>query len=218
MHEQNPEEFSFKNYFLPFTNIKAITWIIVIGLAVFANVLFNGFVWDDKIYLINNTDLRTLNFVYLFGPNTWNNGLYYRPLTAVYFSILYSLFNLTPFIYHIFQVVIHIIDSILLFFIFKKFINKQLSFILSLIFLVHPIQVESVAFVSATLSPLSFLFGSTALLLSLRNIITPKNTFLIFLFLFISILIKETGVLFFLFVLLYRALFHFKKKEIVFYS
>lgn len=215
-HEQI-ERFSFKNYFVPFTNAKAITWVVVIGFTVFFNVLFNGLVWDDKIYLINNTDLRTLNLGYLFGPNTWNNGLYYRPLTAVYFSLLYSFFNLNPFIYHFLQVVIHITDSALLFFIFKKFINKQLSFFLSLIFLVHPIQVESVVFISATLSPLSFLFGSIALLLSFRNIVTTKNTFLIFLLLFVSILIKETGVLFFFYVLLYRILFHFKKKEIAFY-
>jgi regulator of sirC expression with transglutaminase-like and TPR domain len=211
--QEHHEKFSFKSYFIPLTTVKAISWIIIIGLIVYANLLFNGFVWDDNVYLLNNADIRTLNLAYLFGPNTWNNGLYYRPLTGLYFSILYYFFNFNSFFYHLLQIALHITNSILLFFVFKKFINKYISFFLSLLFLVHPIQVEAVAFI-ATLSPLSFLFGLIALLISFKKIITPKRFVLILLFLLLSILVKETGFLFFLFILLYRIIFHFKRNEI----
>lgn len=213
-HERK-EEFSFKNYFVPFTTAKTITWIIIFGLFVYCNSLFNGFVWDDKIYLINNPDIRTLNLAYLFGPNTWNNGLYYRPLTALYFSLAYFIFNLNPLFYHFLQVLIHITNSVLLFFVFKKFINKHISFVICLIFLIHPIQVESVAFIASTLSPLSFLFGLVALLVSFENNLNAKRILLICFFLLLSTLIKETGFLFLPSILLYRMLFQFKKSEVI---
>ena len=125
-NKPHEDEFSFKKYFFPLTTLKAIHFILFIGIIVYINLLFNGFVWDDKVYILNNLDVRTLNIFYLFGPNSWNNGLFYRPLTAVYYSILYTFFNNTAFFYHFFQVAFHITNSILLFFVFKKFIDKHI--------------------------------------------------------------------------------------------
>src|SRR5579862_9128553 len=86
-------DFSFKDLFVPFTTAKAITWIIIIGFIVYGNMLFNGFVWDDKTYIVNNIDIRTLNFFQLFGPNSYNSFGFYRPLAAIYFALLYAFFG-----------------------------------------------------------------------------------------------------------------------------
>ncbi len=213
--KENEQKFSFKSLFVPLTTLKAIHIIVIVGLIVFFNVLFNGFVWDDSVYIINNADVRSLNIFYLFGPNSFNNGLYYRPLGAIYFTILYSLFGNIAFFYHFFQILFHIISTILVFLVFKNFFNKLPSLLLSLIFLIHPIQVESVAFIAASLNPLSLIFGLSALILSFKDIINQKRFLLIFFCLLTSILLRETGVLFLIFVLLYQALFKFKKREIV---
>jgi len=59
-------EFSFKNYFVPLTNAKAITWIVMIGIIVYANMLFNGFVWDDIGQIVTNGDIHSLSNIWSF--------------------------------------------------------------------------------------------------------------------------------------------------------
>lgn len=111
---------SLKRCFVPLTTSKAITWIIVIGLIVYVNMLFNGFVWDDITYIVTNTDIRTLNIWQLFGPNYFNSLGLYRPIPEIYFALLHNLFGDTPFFYHIVQLILHIIASVLVYILFKK--------------------------------------------------------------------------------------------------
>lgn len=210
------EEFSFKKLFVPLTQLKAIQWIIIIGLIVYVNMLLNGFVWDDVVFILNNTQVHTLNIALQFGSSLFNTEGYYRPIPALYFTILYSIFGEHPFFYHLFQLFFHITCSCLLFYILKQFLHKLTSFFLSLIFLIHPIQVESVVYIAQTISPLNFIFGITALLLSIKEITTIKRLFCIFGLLFLSLLTKETGILFILLVLLYK--FLYKNKEFLLYS
>ncbi len=213
--EKQKKEWSFKNYFVPLTSTTAIHIIIILGILVFANALFNNFVWDDKSFIIQNKEIHTFNLEKIFGPSLFNSSGYYRPVPALYFTSLYSLFNNSPFFYHVFQIAIHIINASLLFIFFKHFLNKKISLFLSLIFLIHPIQVESVSFIASTGNPLFFLFGMIAVLLSQRETKDWKSSLAIFGFLLLSMLTKETGVLFLLGVLLYR--FLFKKKNISMY-
>jgi protein O-mannosyl-transferase len=204
------EEFSFKNYFIPLTTAKAITWIIVIGFIVFCNSLFNGFVGDDKIYITNNLPTHIISLSNAFGPSIFNTQGQYRPIPSLYFSIQYVLFGANTFFYHFFQLLLHIGCSILLFILFRKFFSVTLTFFLVLIFLVHPLQVESVSYISQTVSELFFFSGMLAFLLSLKKKISVKTLITISLLLLFSFLTKETGVLFFLLILTYSLLFNRK--------
>src|SRR4051812_3106647 len=97
------------------TNRKAIYFFILIALLVFGNMLFNGFVWDDLPFIISNPDLHTFNIARLFGENSFNSSGYYRPLPAVYFSVLYTFFTTHAFFYHFFQLSLHSLAVYLLF-------------------------------------------------------------------------------------------------------
>lgn len=134
----------------------------------FFNGLFGNFVWDDKIYIVNNPELRNTNLFSLFGENIFNKALYYRPIPAIYFSILVNTFDTNTFFYHLIQLTMHITNSILVFIVFKNFLQKKISLFLSLIFLVHPIQVESVSYIAAAVSPLSTFFGLLALTILIK--------------------------------------------------
>ncbi len=201
------QEFSMKKLFVPLTTFKAIHIIVIVGFIVFGNMLFNGFVWDDKIYIIFNPDVHSIDFFKLIGHNFFNTDGQYRPIPALYFATFYSLFKDITFFYHFFQLVLHIVNTSLLFIVLNNFFNKKLSLILSLIFLVHPIQVESVSYIASSGNPLFFLFGIIALLLSMKDKIDKGRVVLICCFLLLSFLTKETGLLFFLLILLYRFLF-----------
>lgn len=203
---QNEGEFSFKDFFIPFTITKAILWITIIGFIVYFNALFNGFVWDDVSYILINPVEHTMNLIGLFGPNYFNSAGYYRPVPALYFSLLYNLFHTTSFFYHFSQLAIHIVDTSLLFILFTRFFKKPVAFILSLIFLVHPMNIESVSYISAS-EDIFFFFGISALLLSFKSAIQLSRLLLIFLLLFFALLTKETGIIFLFLVLFIRFLY-----------
>jgi len=207
-HTQKEEDFDIRKIFVPFTTTKAIHWLIIIGLIVFFNALFGNFVLDDVAYIIAYPDFHNLSFWELIKTNLYNSGGQYRPIAALYFFTLYNAFGNISFFYHLPQIVFHIINSILLFLVFKKFFNKPLSFVLSIIFLIHPIQVESVSYIAATDNSLFFLFGITALLLSLNKKISLQKIILIFALLALSLFSKETGFLFLFIIVLSRILFY----------
>jgi Tfp pilus assembly protein PilF len=202
-------EFSFKKYFVHLTTRKAVIWIIIVGLIVHFNTLLNGFVWDDFGLIFRNPDILSFNLLQAFSHNHVSNGGFYRPIHTLYFSFLYLLFHNISFFYHFIQLTIHIVDSCLLFIFLKKFFGERISFILALLFLVHPINVESTAFISATTTPISTFFGLSALILIQRKVITKTTLIAISLLFLLSILSKEEGILFMIMALFYC--FFYKK-------
>jgi hypothetical protein len=212
--KKEENEFSFKNLFVPLTTAKAITWIVIIGVVVYANMLFNGFVWDDLTFIIITPDIHNFDILHLFQKNIFNDGGYYRPIPAVYFSILWNLFGNMSFFYHFFQMALHIVSACLLFIFLKKFFHNTLSFFLVFIFIIHPIQVESVAYIGATQSELLFIFGMLAFLLSTKQKLFVKQLIIIALFSLLSILTKETSFLFIPLILFYQFLFKNKKETL----
>lgn len=120
------------------SSVTLIHIIVIFGLIAYSNSLFNNFVWDDKVFIINNPDFQNINILQLFENNLFNSGSFYRPIPAIYFGVLYYLFNSQPFFYHIFQISLHIINSCLLFILLKKLLNRAIAFFGSLLFLIHP--------------------------------------------------------------------------------
>lgn len=203
--EENEMNFSFKALLFPFTITKAIHWIICIGILVYCNILFNGFVWDDLTYIIANPAIHVFNLFTLFGVNNQFNGPgYYRPIPAVYISLLWNLFGDAAFFYHAVQILLQIVCACLVVVFLKRFFSISLAFFLSLIFLIHPMQTESVAYISGAQNNLFFLFGMIALLIGIKEKFQQKQFLLMSLFILLSILSKETGFLFLLMIILYQ--------------
>ncbi len=192
---KDEEDYFFKRYFIPFTTKKAVVFLAIIGFLVFANMLINSFAWDDLSYILYNPEIHTLDILSLFRPSFFNHGTQYRAFSAIYFALLHSVFTDNAFFYHLVQLSLHITNTVLLFIFLKKFFKKGISFVLSLLFLIHPIQVESVSFIGATVSPLFFIFGITTLLIvSSKKLLEKAYSYaLIFLLLLLCLLTKETG-------------------------
>jgi protein O-mannosyl-transferase len=225
------EEFSFKKFFVPLTTVKVVHWLVIIGLAVYFKSLFNGFVWDDADQIVNNPlILHPSNIPYFFTHSTFYtggaqsalSGLYYRPVMMVLFAAIASLWGLSPFAFHLVSVVLHIINSILVYFFMKKLFEIQkyrfsmhVSFVAAVLFLVHPANVESVAYISATSEVLYTFFLLIALLATISYGIGEKYTavtlFIIFSGVTLSLFSKESGLLSILFSLL-LAFFFFREK------
>ena len=165
--------FTITALFNPLTNAKAICIIILITCVVYGNSLFNNFAFDDMSYIIDNTQIHMWSLSHILGPSNFNDihNDYYWPIPALYFTLAYLLFHENFLFYHLAQIALQSAVVVLIYFLFSKFMKKHLSLFLSLIFLVHPMQVESVSFIAQTVSPLFVLFGLLALLLSTKTTI-----------------------------------------------
>ena len=186
--------------------LKYLCFIFIVGLIVFFPVLFNGFVWDYIPGIVNYVDVHSLNLPLFFGQNL-SNSLFYRPLESVYTALVYVFFGPNPFVFHLIQLSLHLVDAYLLFLIFCLFFTEEISLFLALIFFVHPINAESVMFISAMTNQLYFTFGMAAFIVAKGKKLTTKQIIFMSLFLLLSIFSKEVGFLFFLIILLYRYVF-----------
>ena len=197
----------------------SILLIVIVGFTLYLNSFFNGFVWDDEEQIVLNTQVHSIaNIPSFFTGSTFNSGgaakmggLYYRPLMTTVFSLIYSIFGSGAFFFHFFQVTIHIASTILLFLILSRFLEKEkLSLVLSMLFLVHPVNSETVLYIAGLQDVLFFFFG----ILSLWIVISKgdlKHLLISALLLFFSIASKETGIVWWGIIGLYT--FKFKNKS-----
>ena len=107
--------------------------ISLVIFAVYGNTLFNGFVWDDEEQIVNNVLIHSLkNFsLFLYG-GTFNmggtqelSGWFFRPMVNITFALLYSIFKLNAWGYHLFSILIHLLNSVLIFKILEKLNAKN---------------------------------------------------------------------------------------------
>lgn len=209
--QKEENDINLKGLFVPFTSVKAIHFIILIGIVIYANSLFNGFVGDDNGQILNNPEIRSLaNFPNFFKGSTLfvaevgqSAGLYYRPMLTLTFASLYALFGAVPFPFHLFQLLLHITIAILIFSLLKRHLSMSVSFILSLLFLLHPINNEAVVYASNMQEQLFSFYG----LLALNFVAAKRWLYIVPLFLLASLLSKETGVIFLPLTILYYYLF-----------
>ena len=136
---------------------KYILLLLLLGFIVYFSSLFNGFVWDDEEQILNNTAVHSISSIpsFFFG-STFNTGgtgklggVYYRPLMMITFAVLYQISGAQAFLFHLVQLCLHLAIGILLFFLFKRFFKEPIAFFLAAIYLIHPINVESVAYIAA---------------------------------------------------------------------
>jgi protein O-mannosyl-transferase len=135
--------------------------ILVLTFIVFYNTLHNSFITnlDDTTYIASASSLKRLAFsdiVYMFSTIIAGN---YHPLSVLSLTIDYSLFGQNAFPYHLMNLVLHLANVVLVFW-FIYFLAKRIeaAVIVSLFFAIHPMHVESVAWISERKDVLYTLF------------------------------------------------------------
>ncbi|HMI31776.1 MAG TPA: hypothetical protein VK527_08550, partial [Candidatus Limnocylindrales bacterium] len=128
--------------------------------AAFAPAVHNGFTdWDDPAYVTENLDIRDLTLPGLKAMFTTILEGNYQPLTVASFAVDYHFWKLNPKGYHITNIALHVAGTVAVFwFILLLTGSRELSLITSLFFGIHPLHVESVAWVSGRKDVLYALF------------------------------------------------------------
>ena len=212
--------------------------LVLLSLVTFANSFSNAFVWDDEEQIVANAAVHSLaNIQYFFSGSTFNSGgagqlggLYYKPLMSVSYATIYSIFGPRPFFFHFIQTLLHGINAVLvmrfLYYLFyeadfqknaKKVLTSQQAFwlagFLAALFVVHPINVESVVYIASMQEVLFMVFGLGAVLVALRQEMDWRRVVMVGGLLLASLLSKETGIIWLLSGGLMLWLFQIKKLE-----
>jgi hypothetical protein len=113
-----------------FSTKKLAFILCLVVFLVYANCLFNGFVWDDEEQIVNNLAVQDLrNAPLLFRGSTFNtggaglSGWYYKPLMSLSFMVNYWLWGGSSFGFHLFQVGLHVVNTLLVFLILIRLFN-----------------------------------------------------------------------------------------------
>jgi tetratricopeptide (TPR) repeat protein len=131
--------------------------ILALVLSVYVPVIrTGGFIWDDPQYVTGNPLLRTLPGLLAIWIHPLALPQYY-PLVHTTFWIEYHLVGLHPALYHVDNVLLHALGSILLWRALAR-LGVPGAWLAAAIFAVHPVQVESVAWVTERKNVLSLVF------------------------------------------------------------
>ncbi|MES1213575.1 MAG: tetratricopeptide repeat protein [Singulisphaera sp.] len=138
----------------------AAVLVLLVALA-YLPVVQAGFIWDDESYVENNEALRTADGLRRIWVSRYTERQYY-PLVHTTFWIEYHLWELHPLGYHLVNVALHA-ASVLLFWRLLVRLGVPGAFLAAALFAVHPVMVESVAWVTERKNVLSLMLGLSSL-------------------------------------------------------
>jgi protein O-mannosyl-transferase len=132
----------------------------------YSGTLSFGFVWDDKAQIVDNPLIRSLSKLHkVFVSDLWYHTgrfqLYYRPLFVVWSMLNYAVLGLRPWGWHLTAVLVHIAAVLAVFLLVRKLgVEYWTAALATLLFAVHPIHIECVAWISAVSDSMATMFGA----------------------------------------------------------
>lgn len=201
------------------TKIKQWTLLLILILStfcVYSNALFNKFVWDDKLIVFSDV-VQEGNILSVFSPTAHHKDLQsklYRPIRDVLFIFENKIAGNSPYFYHFISILLHILNVVIIFYILKKLTGlPAFSFIVTILWTLHPVNSETVYWVKNQGELLYVFFLFLAFYLFLKGQFFIPTVLFIF-----SLLSKETAVIFPFLIVLYLVLYKIKitRRHIIF--
>lgn len=193
---------------------------LVVTFCIYQQGLYGDYVFDDAVNILENKKLAITKLDWASLQAAWSSGdagPLGRPIAMLSFALNYYFTGFDSYYFKLTNLIIHLLNGILVFFISLKlfqWLSRQyqtislksihyLACLVSLIWLIHPLNLTSVLYVVQRMTSLSALFGLLAVLIYCSWRIRPMSwggtvfaTFATILSLIASILSKESGILF----------------------
>jgi tetratricopeptide (TPR) repeat protein len=164
-------------------------WIIpvllpLVVVAVFPLALLGKFQWDDYPLLVDNSAYRGVawsNLRWMFSTNLMGH---YMPVTWISYGLDYTVWGLDPFGYHLTNLALHAANTVLVYLVALRLFRavwvptlgdgadclRVGAALTALLFGIHPLRVESVAWITERLDLVCGLFYLLAILMYLRGV------------------------------------------------
>ncbi len=204
-----------------------IKWVLlalmVVTFITFLPSINNDFVnWDDQDYVTESPYVAKLNPDGVKTMFTEQIASNYHPLTILSLAINYKFSALNARGYHITNLILHLINTLLVFFFVYYFFNRKVegATVAALLFAIHPMHVESVAWISERKDVLYTTFFMAGLITYLQYLKRDHIKYLVYtgIWFLLSLWSKPTAVMFPVILVLidfYFKGFAFDKKMIV---
>ena len=181
--------------FKPFLLYALILSVLVV--VVYLKLFSASFIsWDDGDVLLNNKDVHSFDFKAFFTNYYVGN---YAPIAMISFAIDWLIFKGNATGHHAMSLLFHMVNSVLVYYLATLLLKDKLkSLLCAVVFCFHPLQVETVAWVSAKNNLVYSVFFLSGLICYAKFIIQDVKKYYIFaLCLFIvSVLSKPSAICF----------------------
>ncbi|HZZ98933.1 MAG TPA: hypothetical protein VFG51_03300, partial [Candidatus Saccharimonadia bacterium] len=157
--------------------MRKAVFLFVVACIVYLPTFANQFVWDDEQFITKNVLVQHIsNWPMYFTTNTIAgaglNSNYYRPLTTLSFAIDTAIWGKHTFGFHLTNLLLHAIGGVLVYVLLKKLLSLHsssptydlLAYVTAFAFVLHPAQVEAVAYINSRGDSLSLVYGSLMIL------------------------------------------------------
>ncbi len=146
--------------------------LLAVTAAVYAPIVTADFVWDDQGQILDNADNLALTRIpSYFLSDIWamtheeniRRPPYYRPLFLASLAVDHALFGLSAHGYHLTSLLWHLAAVLALLAFLRQWLSPVPALIGATVFALHPVQSESVCWISGRADPMAAAFGFLAL-------------------------------------------------------
>ncbi|GAB4242471.1 MAG: hypothetical protein Kow00109_18220 [Acidobacteriota bacterium] len=188
---------------VPSAGVTELRWagwfVFCLAVALYLNTLGHDFVFDDVTLILQNPQVTNLDWWGIIGRSG------YRPVRTLTYALNYAISDGNPFSFHLFNVLLHGLNAVLVFVFIRRLLGSQVAGLLgAVVFAVHPVQTAAVAYISGRKDLLAAGFCLAGLVAFLRWKEGGKRRYaaLAALAFLLGLLSKEVAIVFPLLVLL----------------
>lgn len=167
--------------------VLPVFFLLLFTGASFGFTFQNGWTtWDDDVYVVDNPYVRGVSPENVAAIWTKQFNGSYLPLTMMSYMLEYSIGEYDPSVYHLTSLLLHLANTVLVYLFIWRLSKRNLfaAFVTAMVFGIHPMHVESVAWISARKDVLSGFFFLWSLIAYLGYVQGARHRRLILSFLF----------------------------------
>lgn len=184
---------------LPILQKLAPVIAVVVTALIFSKAIFGDFTnFDDDVFILNNALIKDMSWESVKTILTSISAGKYQPFTNLTFAIEHHFFGFSSVVFHLDNVLLHLLSTWVLFVLVKRISGNIITaFVVSLLFGIHPMHVEEVAWASERKDVLYALFYLLSLLFYVKYIGTGYRSryyVMCFLFFIASLLSKSEAI------------------------
>ncbi len=154
----------------------SVLLIVALGVGVYANSMKGDFLWDDfhlvkrNEYIKSWTNLPKM-FASHIGEGSGRRYHLYRPVQTITYTVDHSVWGLDQFGYHFSNVIFHILAALCVYWLaFILLKDAVAALITGIIFTVHPLFVEAVAYIAGRMDSVSTVFMLLSFIFYIKDV------------------------------------------------